>query len=163
MLDYDEKILMKEIPWPYNVMEIIMQEREDADLTAKNFLEMVANVLTTREQEILQVRYSVGVKSLKDVGAMFNIGSERVRQIEAKAFRKLMGSHLQEYLSVPYKEWKAAIDAKLQAEEREKEANDRLTLCLRRKEKLRKRICMYLNQSGSRWKTSICLYVPTTV
>ena len=48
--------------------------------------------LTPREQEIIKLRYGLsGYKSmtLKQVGKRFNVTQERIRQIEAKALRKL--------------------------------------------------------------------------
>ena len=48
--------------------------------------------LTNREQMVLKARYGFddGIeKTLEEVGKMFNVTRERVRQIESKAKRKL--------------------------------------------------------------------------
>jgi len=58
----------------------------------KSKMEAVLNTLTRREREIIKLRYGIGdgyTYTLEDVGKMFNVTRERVRQIEAKAIRKL--------------------------------------------------------------------------
>jgi RNA polymerase primary sigma factor len=52
----------------------------------------VLNTLTYREREIIKLRYGIGdgyTYTLEEVGKKFNVTRERVRQIEAKALRKL--------------------------------------------------------------------------
>jgi RNA polymerase primary sigma factor len=57
--------------------------------------EKVTNVLDTltfREREIIKLRYGIGdgyTYTLEEVGRIFRVTRERVRQIEAKAVRKL--------------------------------------------------------------------------
>jgi len=51
------------------------------------------NWLTFREREILKLRYGVGdgqTCTLEEVGRIFRVTRERVRQIEAKAVRKML-------------------------------------------------------------------------
>jgi len=48
--------------------------------------------LTDREREIICLRYGIGdgyTYTLEEVGRRFNVTRERVRQIEAKAIKKL--------------------------------------------------------------------------
>ncbi|MEC8161922.1 MAG: sigma factor-like helix-turn-helix DNA-binding protein, partial [Planctomycetota bacterium] len=48
--------------------------------------------LTYREREIVRLRYGLGdgyTYTLEEVGRIFKVTRERVRQIEAKAVRKL--------------------------------------------------------------------------
>ena len=58
----------------------------------KDKIEAVLNTLTHREREIIKLRYGIGdgyTYTLEEVGRMFHVTRERVRQIEAKAIRKL--------------------------------------------------------------------------
>ncbi len=55
-------------------------------------IESVLNTLTYREREIIKLRYGIGdgyTYTLEEVGRIFKVTRERVRQIEAKAIRKL--------------------------------------------------------------------------
>jgi RNA polymerase primary sigma factor len=48
--------------------------------------------LTAREERVLRMRFGVGMNTdhtLEEVGNQFNVTRERIRQIEAKALRKL--------------------------------------------------------------------------
>ncbi|MCA9271992.1 MAG: sigma-70 family RNA polymerase sigma factor, partial [Phycisphaerales bacterium] len=52
----------------------------------------VLKTLTYREREILKLRYGIGdgyTYTLEEVGRIFKVTRERVRQVEAKAIRKL--------------------------------------------------------------------------
>ena len=52
----------------------------------------VLSTLTTREERVLRMRFGIGEESdhtLEEVGQDFNVTRERIRQIEAKALRKL--------------------------------------------------------------------------
>jgi RNA polymerase primary sigma factor len=55
-------------------------------------LEEALAVLTKREEKVLRLRFGLGdgcPRTLEEVGQIFNITRERVRQIEAKALKKL--------------------------------------------------------------------------
>jgi len=50
------------------------------------------DTLTPREQRVLQLRFGLEdgrSRTLEDVGKEFNVTRERIRQIEAKALRRL--------------------------------------------------------------------------
>jgi len=71
-------------------------EGEVYDLVAsenlKKVISRVLKTLTPREEVVLKLRFGLmdgQQKTLDEVGSMFNITRERVRQIEAKALRKL--------------------------------------------------------------------------
>ncbi|MCI0340335.1 MAG: RNA polymerase sigma factor RpoD [Planctomycetales bacterium] len=58
----------------------------------KDKIEKVLGTLTFREREIIKLRYGIGdgyTYTLEEVGRIFKVTRERVRQIEAKAIRKL--------------------------------------------------------------------------
>ncbi len=55
-------------------------------------LRKILATLTPREEKVLRMRFGIGEKSdhtLEEVGRDFNVTRERIRQIEAKALRKL--------------------------------------------------------------------------
>jgi RNA polymerase primary sigma factor len=73
-----------------------------------NLKEIVNNLLsnlTPREERVLRMRFGIGMESdntLEDVGKQFSVTRERIRQIEAKALKKLKhpkrATKLQEFL-----------------------------------------------------------------
>jgi len=55
-------------------------------------LETVLSYLTTRESEVIRLRFGFDdgrSRTLEEVGKVFGVTRERIRQIEAKALRKL--------------------------------------------------------------------------
>jgi RNA polymerase primary sigma factor len=58
----------------------------------KDQIDDVLSTLTPRERKILQLRFGLEdgrSRTLEEVGKEFNVTRERIRQIEAKALRKL--------------------------------------------------------------------------
>lgn len=79
------------------------------DEVSKNLLredlEYVLDSLSPRERDVLRLRYGLDdgrMKTLEEIGQIFNVTRERIRQIEAKALRKLRhpnrNSILKEYI-----------------------------------------------------------------
>ena len=71
----------------------------------KDTLISVLSTLTPREEKVLRLRYGVDdgrPRTLEEVGKEFNVTRERIRQIEAKALRKLRhpsrSKHLKDFL-----------------------------------------------------------------
>jgi len=78
--------------------EFIEDEEGDSPINAatqemlKDKIDAVLKTLTYREREIIKLRYGLGdgyTYTLEEVGRIFKVTRERVRQIEAKAVRKL--------------------------------------------------------------------------
>ena len=67
----------------------------DAAAIQANLKETVTRVLaslTPREERVLRMRFGIGMNTdhtLEEVGQQFSVTRERIRQIEAKALRKL--------------------------------------------------------------------------
>ena len=62
------------------------------DLLRKREVSKILNTLTEREAKIIKLRFGIDTgypRTLEEVGKMFRVTRERVRQIEAKAIRKL--------------------------------------------------------------------------
>lgn len=83
--------------------------QEPMDAAAREMLrEQVKNtlaVLSEREREVLEMRFGLldgKDHTLEEVGQAFNVTRERIRQIEAKALRKLRhptrSRHLRDFL-----------------------------------------------------------------
>lgn len=87
----------EDVPAPY---ESVAQSLLAEDLTN------ILNRLTPREARILRLRYGLQdgeSRTLKEVGEMFGLSRERIRQLEKEALRKLRqptyAGHLRQYLN----------------------------------------------------------------
>ena len=68
----------------------------------KEEIDAVLKTLTPREEQVIRLRYGFGdgkPKTLEEVGKEFNVTRERIRQIEAKAIRRLRHPTRQKKLS----------------------------------------------------------------
>ncbi len=75
----------------------------------KEQIEEVLETLSEREREVLRLRFGLqdgSLRTLEEVGQLFNVTRERVRQIEAKALRKLRhptrGRRLRNFLELTF-------------------------------------------------------------
>ena len=67
---------------------------------AEKIRKMIAT-LSPREERVLRLRFGIGEKenhTLEQIGRDFSLSSERIRQIEAKAMRKLRNPKIRDQL-----------------------------------------------------------------
>ena len=72
--------------------QVVSPAEAVVDLNLKEHTEHVLRTLTPREEKVIKMRFGVGDGSehtLEEVGQNFAVTRERIRQIEAKALRKL--------------------------------------------------------------------------
>ncbi len=77
--------------------------RNASDRLLRDKIDELLKTLTWREREIIRLRYGLGdgyTYTLEEVGRIFRVTRERVRQIEAKAVRKLQNPVRSERLAV---------------------------------------------------------------
>lgn len=68
------------------------EELMNESMLRREIVEVLAEVLTEKEMEVICLRYGIASHqsyTLEEVGNMFNLSRERVRQIQSKAMRKL--------------------------------------------------------------------------
>jgi RNA polymerase primary sigma factor len=68
------------------------EERMSETMMRQEIWEVLTDVLTEREKDVISLRYGLLTNqpyTLEEVGGMFNLSRERVRQIQSKAMRKL--------------------------------------------------------------------------
>jgi hypothetical protein len=117
------------VGYPFNLIDAIFCEEfvwvDDED--HMNGLNHALGTLSEREQKVLAKRFQE-VKTLEEVGNDFGVTRERIRQMEAKALRKLRHMSRQNFILHGYiggaelKELKAREE---QLDEREKEIEKR--------------------------------------
>ena len=83
------KKLLKQAAFDYAVRigRLVLNDPESDEIYVKGVIEVLKQ-LSERESKVLWERYYLK-KTLKDVGKVFNVTQERIRQIEAKAIRRL--------------------------------------------------------------------------
>jgi len=72
------------------------------NINLKDQTAAVLQTLTPREEQVIRMRFGIGDGSehtLEEVGQRFSVTRERIRQIEAKALRKLRGGKLRALIS----------------------------------------------------------------
>ena len=79
-----------ELPYPYNLIDAVCKEHVDVILSedVERGLDFALSTLTDREQTVLKFRFQEYM-TFSEVGKEFKVTNERIRQIEAKALRKL--------------------------------------------------------------------------
>ncbi|NEQ65291.1 MAG: RNA polymerase sigma factor, RpoD/SigA family [Symploca sp. SIO2D2] len=68
------------------------EEEMNETMMRQEIWDVLSDVLTEREKDVISLRYGLASSepfTLEEVGGMFNLSRERVRQIQSKAMRKL--------------------------------------------------------------------------
>ena len=68
------------------------EEKMSEAMMRQEIIDVLDDVLTEREKDVIALRYGLSTSqpyTLEEVGGMFNLSRERVRQIQSKAMRKL--------------------------------------------------------------------------
>ena len=96
--------------YPYNVLlEVLEEASDDYSLhyySPKLIEDVISKELSERESKVLYLRYGLGY-SLEETGKEFGVTKERIRQIEAKALRKLRHpNRIQAMRVIPFEEHK---------------------------------------------------------
>ena len=90
---YKEDWMMPEIPCPpYEYKEYVDPEEEVHKKEMVRVVDEVLDGITPREKKVLCMRFGIGLTqdyTLEEVGMRFDVTKERIRQIEAKALRKV--------------------------------------------------------------------------
>ena len=86
----EDSSLVEFIPSDAHFGDVVMHEVEQNNLREK--IEEVLTDLSDQEQQVLRMRFGLDddtPKTLEEIGKVFGVTRERIRQIEAKALRKL--------------------------------------------------------------------------
>jgi len=73
------------------------EAKMNENMMRQEIWEVLGDVLTPREKDVISLRYGLTSSepcTLEEVGNMFNLSRERVRQIQSKAMRKLSRPHI---------------------------------------------------------------------
>jgi RNA polymerase sigma factor (RpoD-like family) len=77
------------------------EQRMSETMLRQEIWDVLSDVLTEREKDIISLRYGLTTSkpcTLEEVGGLFNLSRERVRQIQSKAMRKLRRPQIAERL-----------------------------------------------------------------
>jgi len=69
--------------------------------TVQNRIDDILSMLTPKEQEIIRMRFGIGIETtytLNEIGDIFGVTRERIRQIEKSALDKISSSYIGDYL-----------------------------------------------------------------
>lgn len=86
----EDSSLVEFIPSDAHFGDVVMHEVEQNNLREK--IDEVLTGLSDQEQQVLRMRFGLDddtPKTLEEIGKVFGVTRERIRQIEAKAIRKL--------------------------------------------------------------------------
>jgi len=82
-----------ELPCPPQPTEYVCPEEELYRKEVSAFVQELLDVLTPRQAKILRFRFGIALNSdstVEEIAGMYDLTSVRIRQIEAKALRRLL-------------------------------------------------------------------------
>ena len=85
--EYEDKIVPEELIHYDNVDQVLLK-----GIMKSKIEEMLSTTLTNREKTVIEMRYGLvdgEEKTLEEIGKMFDLTRERIRQIETKAMKKM--------------------------------------------------------------------------
>ena len=95
---------IKELEYPLNLIYAVFEddaeeiiENSDTISDFNGSVEYVLHTLSERERTVLKYRF-VDLMTYEEVGKLYNVTRERIRQVEAKALRKLRHPNRSKYL-----------------------------------------------------------------
>ena len=92
MVDFEELKISRDITYPYNIVEALTgtlkPDYPTVAFTGQSVLQLMSDALSERERQIVEMRWR-DKRTYDDIGRVFNVTRERVRQVEHKAFRKM--------------------------------------------------------------------------
>lgn len=141
--EYESKHVDYTQVFPYNLIEAMNDEWHEMDMPycAMFLKETIAQNLTDREQRILSLRYEHGF-NLEETGKEFGVTRERIRQIEARAIRKLRHPSLAfKYKAVPLEKWREVYSQNQKLKDENEQMRQMLNIKEKEEEKeLKKRV-----------------------
>ena len=119
--ELDDKI---EVPYPYNIVNKINREPIQHALYANNIqaLETAISNLPEKDGDIILLYFKKG-QSLREIGEMYSLSSERIRQIISRAVHKLSQPLVRDAIIKGYDTVDKLNEISAQLAEREKEQN----------------------------------------
>jgi RNA polymerase sigma factor (sigma-70 family) len=124
---YKEDSMLPEFPClPYEEEPYIDPDEELRKKELAEHVQEMLDGLTPREAKVLQMRFGIGLDSdytLEEVGVAFRVTRERIRQIEARAMRKMKHPFRSEILRQFYADeyYKTTEEKKREAEARQRQ------------------------------------------
>lgn len=108
--EYEHQIRDVNSIFPFNLLQDIMEDYEyQYEFSTMTVKRVMQERLSERENKVLELRYGRNF-TLEDIGKEFGVTRERIRQVEAKAIRKLRHpTTLRSMSVVPYDKYQSLL------------------------------------------------------